>query len=110
MSEFAGTGLIVAFLFAGIIRLADGRHAATLTTRFDRLRDSAIVWSLAFAALVFFFFAMKAGEQFLPRRDPDFLPGGSDRDGRLAGIFSAHPDADRAQHGLREARVHCYRR
>jgi len=59
-----GTGLIIALLFAGIIRLMDGRHAATLTTRFDRLRDAALVWTLAFAALLFFFFALKAGESF----------------------------------------------
>jgi Undecaprenyl-phosphate glucose phosphotransferase len=64
ISEFAGTGLIVALLFAGIIRLVDGRHAATLTTRFDRLRDAALVWSLAFAALVFFLFVLKAGSDF----------------------------------------------
>jgi undecaprenyl-phosphate galactose phosphotransferase/putative colanic acid biosynthesis UDP-glucose lipid carrier transferase len=63
-SEFAGTGLIVALLFAGIIRLVDGRHAAALTTRFDRLRDAALVWSLTFAALVFFLFVFKAGGDF----------------------------------------------
>ena len=61
LSEFVGTGLIVALLFSGIIRLVDGRHTATLTTRYDRLRDAILVWSLAFAALVFFLFALKAG-------------------------------------------------
>ena len=61
ISEFADTGLIVALLFSGIIRLVEGRHTATLTTRFDRLRDAILVWSLAFAALVFFLFALKAG-------------------------------------------------
>ena len=61
LSELVGTGLMVAFLFSGIIRLVDGRHTATLTTRFDRLRDAIFAWSLAFAALVFFLFALKAG-------------------------------------------------
>ena len=61
LGELAGTGLIVALLFSGIMRLVDGRHTATLTTRYDRLRDAVFVWSLAFAALVFFLFALKAG-------------------------------------------------
>ena len=62
LSEFVGTGLIVALLFSGMVRLVDGRHTATLTTRYDRLRDAVLVWSLAFAALVFFLFALKAGD------------------------------------------------
>ncbi|MGH6888127.1 MAG: exopolysaccharide biosynthesis polyprenyl glycosylphosphotransferase [Rhizomicrobium sp.] len=58
---FAATGLIVAFLFACVSRLLDDRHAAALTTRFDRLRNAVLAWSLAFAALFFVLFAFKVG-------------------------------------------------
>ncbi len=54
-------GLTVALLFAGLARLTGGRHVTMPTTAVDRLRDAAKLWSLAFAALVFFLFALKSG-------------------------------------------------
>lgn len=62
--DFAFTGLTVALLFAAIGRLMAGQRVATLTTSFDRVRDAAQAWTVAFAALVFVLFALKAGSQF----------------------------------------------
>jgi Undecaprenyl-phosphate glucose phosphotransferase len=64
IGSFVYTGAVVAVLFAGIARLVSVRHAATLTSGTDRLRDAALVWNLTFAALVLLLFSLKAGQQF----------------------------------------------
>jgi hypothetical protein len=61
--DFAYTGVVIAVLFAGIGRLVAGHHAATLTSGFERFREAALVWNLAFGALVLILFSLKAGEQ-----------------------------------------------
>jgi Undecaprenyl-phosphate glucose phosphotransferase len=60
--DFAYTGVVIAVLFAGIGRLVAG-HRATLTSGFERFREAALVWNLAFGALVLILFSLKAGEQ-----------------------------------------------
>jgi Undecaprenyl-phosphate glucose phosphotransferase len=59
--KFATSALVVALLFAVIARMLESRNPGATTTRFDRLRDAELVWSLAFATLAFLLFALKAG-------------------------------------------------
>lgn len=61
VADFGYTGLVVALLFAAVSRLSAGQRAVTLTNSFDRVRDVAWSWTLAFAGLVFILFALKAG-------------------------------------------------
>lgn len=61
--EFASTGVVVALLFAAVDRLTVGHRVVSHTTSFDRIRDTAQSWSLAFAALIFAFFALKTGNE-----------------------------------------------
>ena len=62
VDDFAFTALTVALLCIGIERLF-GLRPALVTTGFDRLRRHVQVWTLAFASLLFFIFALKAGGQ-----------------------------------------------
>jgi undecaprenyl-phosphate galactose phosphotransferase/putative colanic acid biosynthesis UDP-glucose lipid carrier transferase len=59
--DCAYSGLTVALIFAGVSRLIAGDNFAALTNTFDRVRDTAQSWTIAFAALAFALFTLKAG-------------------------------------------------
>jgi Undecaprenyl-phosphate glucose phosphotransferase len=61
--DLACIGATLALMFAGISRLLAGQRLAALTNTFDRVRDTAQSWTLAFAGLAFVLFALKAGAE-----------------------------------------------
>ncbi|NIJ47904.1 exopolysaccharide biosynthesis polyprenyl glycosylphosphotransferase [Rhizomicrobium electricum] len=54
-------GLVIALAFTLLIRSVTAERSAAITNSYDRLRDAALAWTLAFGILTFGLFIAKAG-------------------------------------------------
>jgi undecaprenyl-phosphate galactose phosphotransferase/putative colanic acid biosynthesis UDP-glucose lipid carrier transferase len=56
-------GLAVTLAFSFLVRLVTAQRSAAITNSYDRLRDAALAWTLAFGILTFGLFVAKIGAE-----------------------------------------------
>ncbi len=64
LSRFTATGVIVAVLFCGLVRLQTSRSRRASVTRLGRARMALVAWIATFVFLVVLAFAMKISAEF----------------------------------------------